>query len=476
MMENLMNFFGRFHPLLVHLPIGILFLAFLFEALARFRRYRKLSVAIQPALFLGALSAIGSVITGYFLSQEGGYETATLTWHQNAGIATAVFTIVLYFLRRNQWILQAERNKRKPIRLLLFLPLMALLTITGHLGGSLTHGEEFLSEFASFDAQQPGDPVSKIKLITNVNEAILYHDVVQPILESRCYSCHSSKKQKGELRLDGTDLLLKGGKHGSVLTNGLADSSSLFTRLMLPLEDEHHMPPNEKPQLSSIEIDLIRLWINEGGQFEKKIKEFKDAEKVDQFIKLLVESSQRQTWIPTETVNPANEKAVQDLQADGALVLPMSVDNHYLSVSFINARDVTPQKLEHLLPLKDQLLFLRLSYANLTRQDLSILKQLSNLTWLYLDHSNVTDSCAQDIASLPKLKYLNLVGTEVTDHSIPYLANMKELKQVYFYQSKVTLQGIKELLPKLPKLEADTGHYMLPKLSSDTIIHKRKAI
>jgi uncharacterized membrane protein len=62
-MDILIQFFGRFHPLVVHLPIGILFLAFLFECLSRFERFKQVESAVQPSLLLGSVFAIGAVIT-----------------------------------------------------------------------------------------------------------------------------------------------------------------------------------------------------------------------------------------------------------------------------------------------------------------------------------------------------------------------------------------------------------------------------
>src|SRR5688500_14333137 len=98
-MDWIIQFFGRFHPLIVHLPIGILFLAFLFECLSAFRDYRKLNAAVQPSLFLGSIFAILSIVSGIFLSREGGYDDFLLERHRNLGIATAAFTVILYFLR-----------------------------------------------------------------------------------------------------------------------------------------------------------------------------------------------------------------------------------------------------------------------------------------------------------------------------------------------------------------------------------------
>jgi uncharacterized membrane protein len=474
MTEQILNFFGRFHPLVVHLPIGILLLAFFFEGLSLFKKYRKLGGAVQPSLLIGALAAIISAVTGYLLSLEGGYETDTLNVHQYLGIATAIFAIGLYYLRKNRWVLNRERQKRQPVRFYLFIPLITLLTVTGHFGGSLTHGEEFITEFAFYSDKEKADPVEKIQSILNTNEALFYTDVIQPILESKCYSCHSSAKQKGELRLDGTELIAKGGKHGAIIETGLADSSLLYSRLMLPLEDKHHMPPNEKPQLGSSEIDLIRLWINEGARFDQKIKDIHQPQKADEYIKLLTASLNEKSWIPEEEVPEATAKSMQDLKDAGAVVVPVATDHHYLAVNYTNTRTIDRAKLENLLAVKDQLVSLRFSYCQLTDKDLSMLKNFDKLTWLYLDHTNVTDSTIGTL-DLPNLKYLNVVFTFVTDKSLDHIGNFKTLEQLFVYKSGITHEGIKKLLEKNTMLKVDTGGYELPKLPSDTIVHKKKS-
>lgn len=85
-----------------------------------------------------------------------------------------------------------------------------MLSVTGHLGGALTHGEDFLSQplLSMFGFA----PVKEVrKPIININEALVYKDIIEPVLEQKCVQCHNSQKQKGSLRLDTPELLLKGG-------------------------------------------------------------------------------------------------------------------------------------------------------------------------------------------------------------------------------------------------------------------------
>jgi uncharacterized membrane protein len=356
-MQTLFQLFGRFHPLLVHLPIGILYLAFIFELASYFPAFKKLRQAVQPALFLGALFAIASVVSGLLLSREGGYDDRLLMLHRNTGIATAVFSTLLYFLRKSAVTYFQDKGKRKIVRIFLFIPLVGLLSLTGHLGGSITHGEGYLSSFNS-DEETTVRPSFKIQSVNDVDSAIYYSDIIEPILRSRCYSCHSASKQKGQLRLDRPEFISKGGKHGEIIDATIADSSELFKRLMLPLEDEHHMPPNKKAQLSSAEIALIQAWLEEGASFDHHVGAFKQASKIKGYLSSVLMQAERKPIIPLEEVSAAKESDLSALRAKGVLVITVGAETNYLSVNFVNARETTDKDLALLLPLRKQLLWL----------------------------------------------------------------------------------------------------------------------
>jgi uncharacterized membrane protein len=474
MIDFLTAFAGRFHPLLVHFPIGILFLAFIFECFSVRDRFKSLKGAVQPALFWGTLFAIASAISGFFLRKEGGYDEPLADLHQNSGIATAVAAFIVYVirLRFKFWIVNPV--KRKQARIVLFIPLMLLLSVTGHLGGSLTHGEDYLLAPIAGAGAEAADPLFKIRAIPDVDHAILYQDVIQPILEARCYDCHSSRKQKGELRLDTEMFIERGGKDGPIVGRGVADSSILFKRLVLPLEDKKHMPPNEKPQLSSSEIALIKYWLSERPLFNRSIAEFENKEKITAIIRSLQEAPQ-QSWIPTESVAEASEKSLQKLQTYGLQPIPLGESSHYLMVSFTNNRNVTDEQLQDLMGIKDQLIWLNLSNTTITDQQMSRLSGLDNLRVLYLNNTSVTDAGVLSISNLSELRLLNLVGTRITDNSIPALLKLKKLTNLFLYQTLVSKEGIQTVMDHSEEIRVDTGNYKLEKLPSDTIVFKKVA-
>lgn len=470
-MEWITQFFGRFHPLLVHFPIGILILAFLFECLSRVKAYRALRAAIPPSLLLGSLFAVASAISGYFLSDEGGYEDNLLERHKTLGIATAVFSVVAYLLYISAGNFFKDKARRKTFHLVVFIPLIILVSITGHFGGSITHGEDYLFEIVS-GSNELVDPSIQLATITDIDNAVLYAEVIQPILESRCYACHSSRRQKGDLRLDGIEFIRQGGENGPVIEAGRADSSELFSRMMLSLEDEDHMPPNEKPQPSSSEIALIQSWINDGADFEIKVSQTGNAEKIRVYFTSVVEQLNKKQLIPDDDIEPGDEVAIATLSKNGIIVLPVSKESNYLSVSFVNKRSVSAEDIQSLLPLKKQIVWLDLSRTTVSDSEISGITPLSSVRRLNLEFTSVSDKGLTPISSLSNLRYLNLVGTKISDQGLMQMAELKNLEELFIYQTAVTEVGIEKFSTAVPHVAVDSGGYKLPKMLTDSVVTK----
>jgi uncharacterized membrane protein len=464
------SLFGRLHPLLVHLPIGILLLAALFEFLSYFRRYRKLRGAVQTALLWGALSALASVLSGFILAQDGGYDDRLLYVHRNTGIVTAVYSWILFFVRKSVITFFKEKKRRKLVRIFLFIPLIGLISLTGHLGGSITHGEDFLFNFSSDETAR--NPVLKISSSVNLDSAVMYKDVLEPIFQARCYSCHSASKQKGQLRLDQPTFILKGGKNGSVLSGVVPDSSTLYNRLMLPLEDEHHMPPHAKPQPSSAEIELIHAWLIDGADFDRPIGQFKASAKIKSYILAMVAGNSKDHLIPEREIQPATPEAINTLTSKGVLVIPIGTATNYLSANFVNARSLSDADLALLLPIKDQLLWLNVGRTKITNAGLDVVNKLSGLRQLNLEYTAIQDDGLKRLATLNALETLNVVGTGIGDAGLHSLIGLKSLKKIFLFQTNVTAAGISDFMKSSSHVLLDTGSYQLPPRITDTLEYR----
>ncbi len=457
------EFIGRFHPLLVHLPIGILLLACFFQLLAAREKYRLLQPAIGITLFWGTLSAIASCITGYLLSGSGEYDDMLVSRHQWLGIVTAVVATAWYFLQQQKSTLKYQRVM--PVLLLL------LIAVTGHLGGSLTHGSDYLT--ASFKTTEDTVPLLAKKAIPNVQEAVAYADIIQPMLQTKCYSCHSASKQKGKLRMDQTELLMKGGKDGAIIEAGKADESEMIKRILLEKANEHHMPPKEKPQLTEKETALLHWWIASGASFDKKVKDLQQTEKIKPVLAGLQNSvieKKSITSVPAAPVEKADEAAIKKLKERGIVIMPVALGSNYLLANFVSADHITDKELALLLPLKKQLVWIKLNDTKITDTAAAVLLQCSQLTRLELMNTGFTDKGLSQLAALQQLQLVNLVGTKVTAAGILSLKNAKQLQSLYFYNTGVTKADWGALQKSFPAVKLDSGGYQVPLFETDTML------
>jgi mono/diheme cytochrome c family protein len=91
-----------------------------------------------------------------------------------------------------------------------------------------------------------------------------YSKIVAPIFKTHCTSCHGSKKQKSQLRLDTPQGILAGGNSGEpAFISGNAEESYLI-HLVSGKNPDQVMPP-EGPRLTDQEIETLKQWINEGA-------------------------------------------------------------------------------------------------------------------------------------------------------------------------------------------------------------------
>jgi mono/diheme cytochrome c family protein/uncharacterized membrane protein len=457
---NIPELIGHLHPTLVHLPIGILLLASLFQLLALKPKYAALHAATNIALFWGMISAIVSCISGYLLSLSGDYDEALVDTHKWFAITTASLSLIAYLF--NRW-----ENEYAKWVILLMIP---LIIITGHLGGSLTHGSDYLTRGFS---EKDSVTEKEIKPIADVQEANVYADIVQPIFERRCYSCHNKNKKKGKLRLDEPAFILKGGKDGEVIKPGNAEESDMMKRLLLPRNDEDHMPPKEKPQLKDNEIALIHWWIATGATFDKKTKDLEQPEKIKPVL-LALQKEEKKVLpdLPQTPVEQADEKAIQKLKDRGIIVFPVARNSNYLKVNFITVDSITSNDISLLLGIKKQLVWLNLGYKKIHDSLLVPIAQLTNLTRLQLDNTPITDKGLVPFQSLVNLQYLNLVGTKVTAQGMLQLKSLPKLQAIYLYKTFISSSDWPLLKSNFPKVTLDTGGYQVPFLETDTMIVK----
>lgn len=477
---------GRLHPLLVHLPIGIILFA---TALMVFGWIKKTEVesAVSLAWGLGALSALLACGAGWLLAQSGEYDADMVQIHQWTGLATAGFCTLTFFGKRYRPVLSVVS--------------VGLLTVAGHYGGNLTHGEDYLFPGHPIDVAAPADtaritaPVALRNDAPNpphqplVRRTFLYRDRVAPLLKAKCYSCHSASKKKGGLRLDSEAFIRKGGKNGSVLTAGNPAKSKLFAYLLLPQGDDRHMPPKGKLQLSAAELALLHHWIQKGASFQEEVEVIQPTEATPvaaapeaipalppalqpdsselKPLERAKESAGLEAAVLARAVDAPDPALLTQLKQQQVTLSQLAEGTHYLSANFVNTKTFEPALLEALAGIHQQVVRLRLSDQPVNDTDIQRLRVFRNLTRLNLENTRITDAALPTLAALPNLEQLNLYGTAVTDAGLDALAKCPTLKVVYLWQTQTTPAGIRRLQKARPTLKIETGTLQLTR--PDTI-------
>jgi len=90
------------------------------------------------------------------------------------------------------------------------------------------------SAFAAPDLSKLPPPAKK--------DGVTYAKDIRPIFQSSCFGCHGQQRQRGGLRLDSLDSVLKGGKDGTVIVPNKSEESKLVLAVAR-VDEKSAMPP-----------------------------------------------------------------------------------------------------------------------------------------------------------------------------------------------------------------------------------------
>ncbi|HRC32928.1 MAG TPA: FN3 associated domain-containing protein [Bacteroidia bacterium] len=430
---------GRMHPLLLHFPISLLIL-FVFYSLFSNKNNNANEQTKNIGDWLLLITAFTSSITalmGLLLSKENGYDADALQWHKWSGVSVAIIT-TLWF---------AYREKIKSINWLntsTALLSLVIIVFTGHLGGEITHGENYLLSPILPETQQQ---------TVLIEDATVYKDMVQPILKTKCMSCHNSKKAKGELVMETEALLLKGGKNGKLWDSTAADFGLMLSRIHLPMEAKKHMPPTGKPQLTELEIQILNLWIKSGADFNIKVASLNPSDS----LRLIANSIFNTIETDDYDFDAADESKIKNLNSNYLLVEPISNGSPAVTASFFSAKFFSPEKLNALLTVKEQLISLNLNKTPTTDEQLKTIGQLIELRKLNLAFTNITGKTLGELNKLQELRQLSLSGTSIKKDDVLKLSALKKLTHVYVWSTPLTDADIADLKSKMKNVEFEKG-------------------
>lgn len=464
------RFAGHFHPVLLHLPIGVFILILLQEAwrILRFKRPGTEGDSMFP-LFFGVCSAILAVIAGFLLyhghaEDYAGQEDGLAERHLWSGLAFAAMTVVVFVMK--VWAVSAG-SRGWWYRGLLFAS-VGVMGFASHDGASMTHGEGYLTKYAPDSLRKVIGLEPKPEKKDGAEEAVdlvVYSDLVAPILERRCVQCHKPGKIKGKLRMDTHEMLLKGGSDGPALVAGKSEESLMVVRIQLPEDDDEHMPPEGKTDITADELAVLKWWIDSGADPVKKISEFEvPAEIADKLAVLgatVAKGAEADGVAEAAAKGPdaALVKSVAELskQYPGAVAFESQASSG-VTFTAVSMRgkfdDAEFAKLASIVPY---FVSADLSATKITDQSVASLKSASQLRQLRLAETAVTDAAVETLVALPALESLNLYGTTFSDAGAEKLKAMKNLRSLYLWQTSVSPEMVEALRKALPDCQIVTG-------------------
>lgn len=464
-MDILKQLLGRLHPLIVHLPIGFIIAGLLLQFLDR--KQKEFTRVISIIYVWGGYFAVLACITGYLQYLGEGYSFDTVKIHLWSGIATALFSFVLW-ARLKAFSFVSFLNK-VPVLVLSGL-IFVLISFTGHQGGNITHGEEYLVEPLPNSIKAAlGYDVFEVKEIALTDDtwesAVLYTDIIEPILNNNCVSCHKPKKAKGELVLHTEEGILTSGENSPVVAANHPDKSDLFIRMELPTSDDNHMPPDGKKQPTKEEIKLVGIWIENGHSFDKTIGELGLPKSL---FESFIAKTQVNDYPPIE-IAAAPLDSITNIKNTGLHVEAISENTKFLSVSALNLPSFTDADVQNLRSLAPQIARLDLGSTQITDVIFKDLASLPNLTVLKLDNTAITGESIEQLKSLAHLRTINFSNTDFAEEHLAQLQDFKMLKRVFLFKPSVNKTGVKTI--NEGRTVVEYGNYILPVIKSDSIMY-----
>lgn len=483
---------GEYHPLILHLPIGIVALVVLMEVCSwlSFGRYRPMT---GVALFLAFVTGALACVTGFFDLSVGGYSAETWgdPWFDHMAYGVIFVGVLgLAFLAK---IWGRRNGSRGPIYGILLLGAAGLMGWGAHIGGVKVHKtdpvENTLNGLGLLKKDEGGDEEeTSDKPVTKAPEdRLAFAEVIVPIMESKCLDCHSEEagKSKGGLWMDTYENLLIGGdladdepEEYATLVPGSAEKSFMIQVLHLPMDDDLHMPPKKKKQMEAHETELLTWWVNTIPDSEtledKTLGEMGAPQNILDAAAKMVSPEERKAM---EAKLKAEQEAIEKAKAEKREALQTSLDtlkqdsNFKTSLGYasqdstdleftaVSLREkLNDETFAKLAPVAESLTTLKLGSTSVTEAAIvEHLPAMKNLTKLDLSQTEVGDGVLDVVATLENLEYLNLYGTKVTDAGIMKLKTLGNLKDLYLWQSQATPEGGAALKKELPGVEITFG-------------------
>jgi len=263
---DVVRFFGRFHPLALHLPIAFLLLVPVLEVSRLVPRAAYLGRLAFPVLILGAGCGVVTVLLGLMLAAGEGHAGALVDRHRWGGVTVAALAILACALRSTYPAPRAGRSGRRLYGATLAATCVAMI-LTAHAGGSLVHGPGYLAEFAPGPIGRLIDHAADVPAATEMHGDLpvsaatiaTFDSDIRPMFDRYCIKCHGDGKQEANFRVDA----LVAGMTSTHEVHVWRKAMNKLNAHQMPPEDARPLPDNERMQIINwIETALTEEALN----------------------------------------------------------------------------------------------------------------------------------------------------------------------------------------------------------------------
>lgn len=431
---------GRMHPLILHIPIGVILFLFVLLVVQKEFDSEVARNVVNVGLLLTSLSASLAALFGYFLSVHGDYGGTALTQHKIWGV---VLSWLCYLL-----LVWYQNTRKRRILVGFGLVICIALVFTGHTGSVLTHGENFLFE-----------PMSDPDVVLTAENSSVYRFAVEPILEKKCYSCHNESKAKGGLVMTSPEKFREGGENGKPWLEGKPQESRMIKSFYLPLDHDEHMPPDGKPQLTALEIGTLKSWIRSGADFNKRLDQLAEGDSLKLMVSSLVAKGPVQETEKIYTFEPADESTLNKMNTPFRTVAPLYQNSPALQVDFYVRKEFTSKSLEELKEIETQVVVLNLSRMPVTNKDMTLLTGFRNLETLNLNFTAIQGDALKALEKLSELQMLSLSGTKIRAKDLDPIFQLPNIREIFLWSTQVTETQADSLRASYPKMSFLTSQF-----------------
>ena len=444
-------FLGRFHPLLVHLPIGFLILAILIEIYCSIFKIRINQSIINFTWFIAFFSSVLTTTLGLLIAETGHYIDENLFMHKVFGLSLTAVSFVSWFFRLSFF----SNLFSSSLKTVLNISILFLLTLTGHYGGNLTHGETYLVDYAPENIKEL--VVKKNKYVElEIDSVEIYNDLIQPIFNQKCVSCHNKEIFRGNLNMDSYSNLLKGGSSGNPINKSDPRESLLIKRITMPTSELKYMPPDGEP-VSFDEIKTLIWWINNLDKSNENLASLNVEDDIKESLEMLYNINfKEKQWFEKLVVEKLDESLIQSIDNNVFQIKYVSDDKKFLSVKYLK-KNVSLSDIEKLQKISSNITYFTAKSSNLSNDMIKSISNFENLVKLEIQDNNIDDESIEILQALNNLEILNIHNTKITNQSIELLRNFKNLKRAYIWGTSISKNEVDDFNRKDSKLKLIGG-------------------